>query len=143
MVSSPSTPIYSTSQCHLSTQSSSSFQLACTMALTFFSYSRRFSRYSWAASLFAGLFGFGSCNSDYKTNTSSKIYFSQLKFRKLEVTTRWQQPLLIPLISRKCLLCSRCIVELFLSLRLILYIQTARPEQSQHVLMDQTCLQLK
>ena len=43
----------------------SSVQLACTMAATFFSYSRRFSRYNWAAVLFAGLFGFGSCNSDW------------------------------------------------------------------------------
>jgi len=48
----------------------SSDQLACTTAATFFSYSRRFSRYSWAAVLFAGLLGFGSCNSDYNNNVS-------------------------------------------------------------------------
>lgn len=39
-------------------------QLCSTIAETRFSYSRLFSWYSWAAWLFAGLFGFGSSNRD-------------------------------------------------------------------------------
>lgn len=47
-----------------SSSSESSCQLCCTIDATFFSYSRRFSLYNWAASLFAGLFGFGSWSKD-------------------------------------------------------------------------------
>ena len=44
---------------------SSSTQLSCTTAATFFSYSRRFSLYRRAASLLAGLFTLGSCSNDW------------------------------------------------------------------------------
>ncbi len=46
--------------------SESSSHDSCTICCTRFSYSRLFSRNSWAASLLAGLLGFGSCKSDLK-----------------------------------------------------------------------------
>ena len=61
--------------CSVSSSVSSSHD-SCTICCTRFSYSRLFSRKSCAASLFAGLFGFGSCKRDLKRNNAYKGWFS-------------------------------------------------------------------
>lgn len=69
-------------------------QLSSTIARTFFSYSRRFSWYSWAARLLAGLFGFGSSNNDWNSksnNRTSAKCFSTTKFRKISASSSRNQ----------------------------------------------------
>lgn len=63
--------------CSASSSDSSSHD-SCTICCTRFSYSRLFSLNNCAASLFAGLFGFGSCKSDF--NHESNIFFNRLDF---------------------------------------------------------------
>ena len=58
--------------CSFSSSESSNHD-SCTICCTLFSYSRLFSRNNWAASLFAGLFGFGSCNNDLTSRSTQSI----------------------------------------------------------------------